>query len=69
MPQPSIRTPYPYPYASSFQHKPQPHDNHIGVPVYVHLFHECPAIEHDDLGSSLQFLDDYAKSNLVPTLV
>jgi hypothetical protein len=66
-PRPSIRTPYPYPYPSAFQHESGPHANHITVPVYVHLLHECQAVEHADLGSSLQFLDDYAKSNLLPT--
>jgi hypothetical protein len=56
------------PYPSALQHEGRSHANHICVPVYIDVLHECQVVLHADLDSSLLLQDDSTKSNLTPSV-
>jgi hypothetical protein len=55
----------PYQSRSLLLH-PLPHDDHIDVHIYVDEFHECQVLLRADLGCTLSFAYEYAKSNPRP---
>jgi hypothetical protein len=60
-------TRYPWPYPSPLQHEGWCHADHICVPIYIDVLHECQVVMHIDSDFSLPFQDDSTKSNLLPT--
>jgi hypothetical protein len=61
-----IHSRFPYPYPSFLLHESRPHDDHIYVHVYVDVLHECQVVEYTDLGCTIPFACEYAKSNCRP---
>jgi hypothetical protein len=45
-----------YQSCSLLLHEPLPHNDHIGVHIYVDELHECQVLLHTDLGCTLPFL-------------
>jgi hypothetical protein len=61
-----IHSHFPYLYPSFLLHEYRPHDDHIYVHVYVDVLHELQVAVYTDLGCTLPFAYEYAKSNPRP---
>jgi hypothetical protein len=61
-----IHSRFSYPYPSFLLQESRPHDDHIYVHVYIDVLHEYQVAEYADLGCTLSFACEYAKSNPHP---
>jgi hypothetical protein len=61
-----IHSRFPYLFPSFLLYESWPHDDHIYVDIHVDVLHECQVAMHTDLGCTLAFAYEYAKTNPRP---